>query len=162
MESISFAAEVPFHVQNVAAVRTASTSPNWRGKSREETELIFWNSGKDMSSANSLSYALENSLKLWQVQTYIQIIMNHGVQIKISLFHLQQPPPISPGYFRHQQQQRVQHDFESSFYDKSSKKSVTENCLGAALDYSWSLDSIKDNYCKYHFFTILHKKIFTA
>lgn len=67
MEPISFAAEFPFKLRNVAAVRTASTPQNWRGETPEENELIFWNSSNDMSSANSLSYALENSLKLWQV-----------------------------------------------------------------------------------------------
>ena len=67
MESISLAAESPFKYHGVAAVRKTS-SPKWKGEAEDtDLELRFWGSNHEMSSANSLSYALENSLKLWQV-----------------------------------------------------------------------------------------------
>lgn len=80
MESIiSYAAaDHPFKLGVPAApvsrsrINSSPSHKNWRGltkgTSSQDTELILWNSGHDMSSANSLSFALESSLKLWQVR----------------------------------------------------------------------------------------------
>ena len=54
MEAISLTAEVPL---NLAAVESF---PLNEGKT--------WSISSNMAFANSLSYALENSLKLWQVK----------------------------------------------------------------------------------------------
>lgn len=91
MESIPFAAEFPFKLQNRAAVgpdcrrRDSRETP----ENCEEPEFIFWNCYTDeMTSANSLSIALESSLKLWQVFNVDYIISCCFSAAVITLVHI--------------------------------------------------------------------------
>ena len=62
MEAAMTTAEVVFRSQNLAAVDSLPNSVY------EDTgDWKTWEINSDMAFSNSLSYALENSLKLWQV-----------------------------------------------------------------------------------------------
>lgn len=80
-----------------------------------------------MAFANSLSYALENSLKIWQVSCYTLFVFIS----KQSILSKTQPASYGPGS---RPSGRANTDHR-----------IPDSRLGAALDFSWSLDLAKEN-----------------